>query len=226
MSDERTARDKYFFGLLNLIFIPAAGIFFYLWLHQVCPACDGELVKIRHDTIHPADVLKPIAVKVPVPAKVISLGLMHAAHTGIKSFSQAVRFSADSTGVRAGAPAFLPVNLSPCDSNQYFYSDTIYQKDNYHLVINDTCKGKILGRSIWFVNLKPAITTTIEKLHKDRVKFYIGASVCVHVNYLNRWGAGPSALLSIPKIGAISYAYDVHNNAHVAGLYALIRLRK
>lgn len=188
--------------------------------------CD-ELVRI--DTIHVKDTEpKEIYNAVPVPDKQIAvseLGKKKYKHLpSVKPIPGKVD-TAFHVGVYAaeGCAGVAPAAPTVCDTIN-LYSDTLHQADNYTAIINDTVQGRILGRSVYFVNLKPQVEIT--RRVKERWKVYVGVNATYNASYLNRWGIGPSALLTIPKIGGISYTYDVHNNAHTGGLYALLRFKK
>lgn len=216
-------RDKvrFYSILLNVVLLLTCGFFLNQWLNKPCPSCDGEIVRIKHDTIYPAPILKPIIAKVPEAYKVIAAFKKPARRIS------PVSVSADSSGV-AGASVTQACEYiaepSACDSIR-FYLDSSLVVNDHRLYIKDTVEGKLTGRSVWYVNMKPEVITTTEKVHAERLKFYLGASVIINQRYLDRWGIGPSALLTIPKIGGISYSFDAKNFAHTGTFYALIRFR-
>lgn len=112
--------------------------------------------------------------------------------------------------------------IQNCDST-YYYRDT-FEQNQVKAVIEETTSGEILNRKVWLANLKPE-TTIRETRIKERWKVYAGAQVILP-NDLKRWGIAPSILLTIPKIGGISYSYDIRNQSHIAGIYGLIRIKK
>ncbi len=190
-----------------------------------CPPCmePGE-TKIVHDTIWPKAELKPIAVKVPEAYKAVARKDIKPAKA-IARTAAFVRSFPDTA--RNHTVDSNQICYDECDSVRY-YSDTIrnHTPDTCEIVINDTVIGKITGRSVWYVNLKPEIRTTITQVRKEKLKVYVGGAFTLNARFGERWGAGPSALMAIPKVGAINYYYDAKNNAHTAALMALIRFHK
>lgn len=216
--------------ILNVVLFFTTGLFAYLYFSKACPPCyeAGQMV-IKHDTIYPTNTLMPISIKVPEAFKTVSKNKF-IKESGATSAGQVIISESVNKAERYAGNVASPVVLSippasDCDSVR-LYSDTCYSENNYRAVINDTVEGKIVGRSIWFVNLKPDITTTITQVKLERWKFYIGGSFTVNQRNMDRWGVGPSALLTIPKVGGISYYFDAKNFAHTGTFYALIRLKK
>lgn len=114
--------------------------------------------------------------------------------------------------------------LSPFEDSLRYYRDTF--TENYtKAVIEETVQGEILNRKVWLANTKPDLVIKETVVRKERLKLYVGAQVIIP-NNLKRWGIAPSIQLAIPKIGAISYGYDIRNQAHIGGIYALIRIKK
>lgn len=211
--------------ILNLVFIPLTVILLWLLLKKPafdCDSCFDKKQIVTHDTIYPKDILKPIIVKAPEAFKAVAKAKF-INQTGGTAVGKLLRSEVDKNA--DSAQACQSASASPCDSIR-FYSDTCYAQNSYRAVVNDTVEGRILGRSVWFVNLTPEVTTTIEKRLRERWKFYIGGSVTINQRNMDRWGAGPSVLLTIPKIGGISYYFDAKNFAHTGSFYALIRLKK
>lgn len=210
-------------GMLATILVLLLGnIFFaYMWLNKPCPPCyeAGQTV-VKVDTIPPADTtLKAVRVHVPEAYKVVSKK-----RAKIKA---ALQVAHPDTLYIAECDTTIVLPPSVCDSVLY-YSDTIRSEtEQCKAVINDTVMdNRIVGRSVWLINMKPEIRTTITEVRKDKVKFYIGAAVTINARFMERWGAGPQALLTFPKVGGVNYYYDARNNAHTAGFMALIRFRR
>lgn len=224
-------KDKVRFSLV-LITLIQAGVIYWLW-NRTCPPCyeAGQTV-ITHDTIWRENKLEPIVVKVPEAFKTVAkkslqpkatVSKKETVHTTLSpAASAAFSVSADGSGNRTGASA------SPCDSINY-YSDTTINPmpDSCIIVVNDTiADNKITGRSIWYVRLDPIITTTITHVKKEKWKVYVGGAFTYNSLHQDRWGAGPSALLAIPKIGGVNYYFDAKNMSHTVGVMALIRFKK
>lgn len=217
-------KDKVRFSLLILAIVQAI-IIYFLW-NKPCPPCyeAGQTV-ITHDTIWPINPLEPIIVKVPEAFKSVAK----------KSISKAVRSKTELTEsvwkVDGDGHAYAELCQdisSPCDTINY-YSDTTINRmpDSCMIVVNDTITdNKISGRSIWFQSRMPLIKTTITEVRKEKWKVYIGGAFTYNARELQRWGAGPEVLLTIPKIGGVNYIYDGKNNAHTIGVMALIRFKK
>lgn len=228
-------QDNYKFGSFILNGILGIVILFLIWFWPRHPAfscddCKGT-VTITHDTIWPSEELKQVVVKVPEAFKAIAKKDLKQTHPkGAKDFQgvegvDSVRFVSGASTAPIEGLVFLP---SPCDSI-FYVSDTtrVRQPDSCTIVVNDTLMDNhIIGRSIWHVNLQPTINTTITKVLKEKWKVFVGAQFSYNVRNQDRWGVGPSALLTIPKVGAISYYYDARNNAHTAGFDVLIRFKR
>lgn len=190
--------------LLNLILLLLLGLLLLLPPQQPCH--DYATVTVRHDTIYPTDKLTLAGSYVPIPKKKY-----------IRSINTVGKGTLTDT---SSVPA------ANCGS-VFYYSDTFYQRNNYRAVVNDTVTGNhISGRSFWFVNLKPEVQTPIEKEKKEKVRLYLGADVTINAHYFNRWGIGPAALLTLPPGLALSYYYDVRNNAHTGGVFVLLRINR
>lgn len=199
-------------GGLALLFAFTTGLFAWLYFTKRCPPCyDSGKTVIEYVQVKDSS-LKPISVKVPVAKKIKRKG------------ASVPVAKPDSIRIVAGdCDTTIILPPSPC-SEVVVYSDTI-TGDSIKAVINDTlADNRIIGRSVWMVNLKPDTKITVVK--RERWKFYVGASFTVNQRFMGRWGIGPSALLAIPKIGAISYTFDARNFAHTGGLYVLIRVKK
>lgn len=178
-----------------------------------CNSCT-ETVKVVHDTIWPVDTPHIVYVGQPVPAKVWPVKRKQ-----VKA--DTIYLPGSVTVIREHCPE-LPATA--CDSARYYaYNDTVEQ---VHLIIRDSVNGAITWRKIEVANLKPEVTTTITKVLKEKPKFYIGGSFTIPGSNLKAWGIGPSALFTIPKVGGFSYYYDIKNNAHTGGIYALIRFKR
>lgn len=194
----------------NVLLLFLSGLFAWLYFTKPCPCYESGQTVIVHDTIYPKDTtLALIASIKPKPNK---------ARRNPKAETKVVYIEREGQIIR-------DTITSACDS-VYIYSDSL-NKDDVKLVINDTVSNGVLsGRSIWLRNLKPTIKTTETVVRKEKVKLYIGASFSIDANNLKRWGVGPSALVTIPKIGGIAYTFDVKNFIHHGTLYALIRVKK
>jgi hypothetical protein len=128
---------------------------------------------------------------------------------------------------------------NPCNTVN-FYADTIWQQyvkkgrlfkpdvldSTPHVITNYQVLGEVLDRQVYYAPIatNTRINTTV--MRRERVKLYIGGALTYNANTPKLWGAGPQACIAIPKVGTINYYYDVHNNAHTAGLMALIRFKK
>lgn len=221
-------KDKVRFSLVVLA-VAQAVVIYWLW-NRACPPCyeAGERV-VKIDTTWPVKPLEPIVVKVPEAYKTVAKKSIKPIATVKKSltvdsslFHGVGTAEADCAG---NAVASVP---SPCDSIAY-YSDTTINRmpDSCIIVVNDTVQdNKISGRSVWFASRMPLIKTTITEVRKEKWKVYIGGAFTFNGKYLDRWGAGPKALVTIPKIGGFDYYYDVKNNAHTIGAMALIRFKR
>lgn len=206
-----------FYGIISSLVIAILAYFLFKRPVFDCTGCEGK-VTTYIDTIYSIAPLTPITVKVPKPTKInpSPRGIINAKdfHAGL------------STSVQDGnIPALALPALEPCGpwDSLYYYSDTIHQANDYHIVINDTTQGPIMGRSVWFTNLRPSIVSHDKVYLKERWKVYAGMVV---TGQKGRWGMGPAAVLTAPKIGAISYSYDARNNAHIAGVYVLLRFKR
>jgi len=211
--------------VLNLVFIPAFAFVLWLYLTKPCPPCqEAGTTVIKTEVIPVKDSsLKKISVKVPEPVAVKPKYILKRGK--LKPVISSLPEVAPKANTAEVCDSAGTVAASPCDS-VVFYSDTT-TGDSCRVVVNDTVMGnRIVGRSIWMVNLKPdtKITETIVK--RERWKFYIGGAFTINQREVTRWGAGPSALLTIPKIGGFSYTFDAKNFAHTGTFYALIRLKK
>lgn len=178
-----------------------------------CDSCT-KVVTVVHDTIYPKD--KPVVVyeAKPVPAKSWPVK---------KAIAKAdtVYLPGNVTVIHDRCPE-LPATA--CDSGRFYaYNDTVEQ---VHLIIRDSVNGAITWRKIEVANLKPEVTTTITKILKEKPKLYVGASATIPAKNLRAWGIGPSILFTVPKVGGISYYYDIKNNAHTGSIYALIRFNR
>ncbi len=210
--------------VLNIIFIPAFLFVLWLYLTKPCPPCQEPGTTVIKTEVIPVkdSSLKKVSVKVPVPYAVkpkyiLKKGKLKPVVNSLPAVPQVNTVEeCDSAGT---------VAPSPCDS-VYFYSDTT-KADSVTIVANDTVmNNKIIGRSIWVVNLKPNTKITETTVKPERWKFYIGGSFTIYQREITRWGAGPSMLLTIPKIGGFSYTFDAKNFGHMGTFYALIRLKK
>lgn len=192
--------------LLNIILLLLLGI--AVLMHRQEPCSDSPLIKTKVDTIYPTST-KPVLVKSYTPV-VKRSGYKHVDDEG--ELSQSVPSNPEIAG---------------CYDSINYYSDTFYQSNNYRAVVNDTiANNRIAGRSFWFVNLKPDVITTIEKVRKEKIRVYVGADFTVNANYRNSWGIGPSAIVTLPPRFALSYYYDARNNAHTGGLFVLLKFSR
>lgn len=224
MSDKNIERIRLWTLILCPVFLFTTCLFGYLWITKPCPPC-YESGKTVVEVIPVKDSsLKQIVVKVPEAFKIepnhvyrksgnLSASNQHAQNLSISPDTVHIT-SCDTTII------FEP---SPCSDIAY-YSDTI-TGDSCRAVINDTVSdNRITGRSVWMVNLKPDTKITVVK--REKWKFYLGGSFTINQNNTQRWGVGPSALLTIPKVGGISYYFDAKNFAHTGTFFALIRFHK
>jgi hypothetical protein len=214
---------KFFSVGLNIAFVVLVII---LLKHCGCPPCyeAGETV-VKIDTIRPLDTIpKVISVGIPTPVKSIPKKVFRKATFSKKEIVDTafhgVGLAEDDC--QGQAVASVP---SPCDTIN-IYSDTIYKRDTCTFIVNDTVEGRILGRSILYANLQPLIRETITHVKKDKWKVYVGGAFTYNGKFLDRWGAGPKAAVTIPKIGAVDYYFDAKNMSHTVGVMALIRFKK
>ena len=213
--------------LTYLITFASGAVLMLLLLHPGCnksvdcSGCAGSVV-IQHDTIRFAEVVHDVPVPFKVVSKIPKTGTAKSkSETSQFDEKSKIQHSALSENSGFGIPEY-----SPCDSI-YYYSDTVGNTRSY-VVIQDTISdNSFIGRSVLFkgFDLTNTVTKTIPA-PKEKVKLYIGASVTINQRFMDRWGAGPNVLLTIPKIGAVGYYYDARNNAHTGSLMALIRFKK
>ena len=200
--------------------LTAAVIFLLFTNISQCGEPCGEVV--RRDTILKYDsVLVLVRDSKPVPKRVTPLKKS-------VNHKQSQVLITDSTFLY---PTYLQYFIKTHDTvfitlpndSTYYYRDT-FEQNQVKAVIEETTSGEILNRKVWLANLKPEIVIRETRI-KERWKVYAGAQVIVP-NDLKRWGIAPSILLTIPKIGGISYSYDIRNQSHIGGIYALIRIKK
>lgn len=169
-----------------------------------CPEIIDYREIVIHDTIRPLD--KPVIIATHKPVIKRSI---------VKSIIDTISL--------VNAPIKQPIALDTSNAIN-IYSDTFYQADNYHAIINDTVNGVILNRSFSFVNLKPEVITTktITQIlkKKEGIGVYIGS--LISISNQKKYGIGVSAIVAIPKIIAVSYSYDGIRQIHNAGIYAPI----
>lgn len=208
---DRKLKPRYFYYsiLANGILLPTTVLLLWLWLTKQCYPCfENGTPLVKVDTIYPTDT-RPKLVSNNKP-------LSH------------VSFPRSSIPVNSAINSFVKPELlcSACDS-VVMYSDTVEQPGNFKAVIVDTLlNNNIIGRSVWWVNLKPLIRETITLPPKEKPRLYIGASIKIPGARGVNWGLGPSALATIPKAGAIGYSYDVLGNCHSLTFMALIKLKR
>lgn len=206
---------------LNVLF----AVLFFRGCNDTC--VDSIVEIVTHDTVYPPDVLKPIKVTIPEAYTAVPKNKFIATHT---SASNSSVFRVTGVSPAHGAsPVFSP---SPCDS-VYMASDTIFEENNFRAVILDTLmNNKVFGRGFLFANLKPEITTTIEKTItlKEKVKVYVGLFAGVQGSYtkkeITNWSAGPELMVTMPVGAAIGYSYDAKNNGHLLHAQFKIKLKK
>jgi hypothetical protein len=208
---------------LVLLLATSTGIFAWLYFTKPCPPCydSGKTVIVTKVVPVKDTTLKPIVVKVPEPwgikPKSAFKPVKHGKPVALKSDTSIRIFTRD-----CDTTIVLPTG---CNDVAY-YSDTI-TGDSVKAVINDTLvNNRIAGRSVWLANLKPEVRTTTTVVKKEKWKFYVGASFTINQRFMNRWGVGPSALVTIPKVGGISYTFDARNFAHTGSFFVLVRLKK
>lgn len=186
--------------------------------------CGETTTVVIHDTIRPKDELKLISHEAPKPIKTIH-------RIKVSSYPLVSVSEPDSIPVPY-ATEITPLT-NPCNFTN-IYSDTLSEPDNYRVVINDTLQDNaIYGRSVWFVNLKPEIRTTIKEtiVKREKWKFYVGGSFTYNQKYLSRMAVGISPLITIPKVGGISYTFSIPPLepmafSHQLNVYALIRFTR
>lgn len=215
-----TSRINFYSIAISVVSVPLMLLFLYLWLTKPCPPCfeSGQTVTV-HDTIWPPKELKPVVVKVPEPWGIKPKYALKKKLPNIPVIGKpdTIKITDCDTTI------ILPFN--PCADVAY-YSDTI-EAEQVKAVINDTVvNNRIFGRSVWLANLKPEVRTTTTVVKKEKWKFYVGASFTINQRFMNRWGVGPSALVTIPKVGGISYTFDARNFAHTGSFFVLVRLKK
>lgn len=179
-----------------------------------------EVVPVKEDTVTPI-VLKNE--QPPVPKKVTR-------HTvnRLPTISGPLYSPTDSEGL------CVPLaSVADSCSDEVFYSDTLYQKDNYRFIVDETVMGnRIKNRKVLFYNLAPKVIEHEKEVVKEseRVRLYGGLFFGAQFGYNNKgltgWSAGPSLLLTIPAGAALSVSYDARNNAPILSAYYKIKLRK
>lgn len=198
----------------NAVTLIAAVVFAWLYFTYKCPPCyeAGQTVTVI-DTVFVKDsTLKLASTKLPTIK-------------GVKKVNAQANKSNDTIQITLHDTITNSITLNECGVIVY-YTDTI-TSDSIKAVVNDTVTcNRITGRSVYMVNLKPCINTTTTVVRKEKWKVYVGASFMIPQRELQRWGVGGSALLTIPKIGGISYTFDARNFTHIGTFYALIRFKK
>ena len=207
--------------LANVVLVPAFIILLWLYLTKPCPEClPIERVVTKTVTIPVKDTTPKLASKkTPSPKKII------------------YALADKNKNPEKDLPEVKPtVTTEDCDSagtvapsacnDLAIYSET-YEKDSCKVIVNDTVTGnRIAGRSVWIVNLKPDTKQIITITQREKVKLYVGVGFSVNQLHMERWGIGPSALLTIPKVGGIAYSFDAKNFSHQGTVYALIRIKR
>jgi hypothetical protein len=171
---------------------------------------------VQIDTIRPVDVPVQIAEGKPVVRKYVKVKVKPGGNSVVTP--SVTHYNHIDTVINQPSQPIVATTI-----NASVYSDTLYQADNYRAIINDTVNGEIIGRSVWFVNLKPEIKTTITNtvLKKEKVKLYFGMLAACDNNA--KWGVGPSAIVTIPGAIAISYSYNIMLGVHNAIIAAPIQ---
>ncbi len=228
---------KFYRALFLLAMFALCCSWIYFGIHTPTP-CDEGLTTVKRDTVYVKDTTP----------KLLKTGSIVA--TSTVSAQDYFKQNKNKGGIPTNKTPETPVNppvlgeiptesivrvkdperedktfMSPCDSVRTYLDSSVVANSHgiYHY---DTILGKRLGSSLWFVNLKPEIQTTITKVRKQRWKVYAGALLSYSPRHPDRWGVSPGVLVAIPKVGAINYQYDVKNNEHTAGFYVLIRIKK
>lgn len=200
--------------ILNVILLLLLGAGIYSYNANCGKGCDGEIVRIVHDTIRPKDEPKIIYADRPTPKKT----------TKIKPKDNVTPIQVVTVEKLKRDTITLTID-NACDYLTTYKWDTVI-KDQAHITINEEVVGYVNWRSIEYANLTPQVTTTITKVRTERVKCYLGIAGTFNGNVFKQWGVGPQGFIAIPRIGGVSYYYDAHNNAHTAGFLALIRFKK
>lgn len=208
---DRKLKPRYFYYsiLANGVLLPTTVVLLWLWLTKQCYPCfENSTPIVKVDTIYPADTkLKPVAFRKPL---------------SYRSFPKPKAVEEYPAGITAKTED----HPSACHSI-IMYADTIERTGDFKAVIVDTLvNNSIVGRSVWWVNLKPLIRETVTIPPKEKPRFYIGASVKIPGTRGGSWGLGPSAVATIPNTGAVGYSYDVLGNCHSLTFMALIKLKR
>lgn len=226
MNYEITDRTKFASVLLNVVLM--AALLLHSWWCSNIPCYEAGETIVVHDTIYPKDTtlkLVSVGVKQPVQSIPKQRVSVHPVHSGRGDSSIPAAPPTLFSHVKEAGGFERGASPSPCDTVN-IYSDTI-RSDDMKAVINDTLvDNRLAGRSVWMVNLKPEVRTTTTLVKKEKWKVYVGGAVTVNQREMNRWGAGPSAMLTIPKVGGIGYYFDAKNFCHSASFMALIRFKK
>lgn len=223
----------------------AGAILMLLLIHPGCNKCpDQQVITVTHrDTIRYAVKVesKPELTKVirkPVKSHAIALQYDQKSNgtalpdtapidnlesvPGFVDLSSRIMADPSSNYFQKGNSSLIS-EPSPCDSI-YYYTDTAGDASHYVIITDTLADNSFIGRSVMFGGFNTSETKTIPA--KDKWRVYIGASFTINQRNMDRWGAGVSALLTIPKIGAVGYYYDARNNAHTGSIMALLRFRK
>lgn len=220
------------------------------------PCTDGQIVRIQRDTIYRYTQLQQVPVSEPVAYRTVKAKGEKAKPQVVKpSKSTPLGIDTNSIRLGdiyngkiwfVNEPDPIPNHETPCPiiANECdyvnFYTDTLWkqvmvkkllkkepQLDSVPVfVVNYQVQGLMLSRELWQADYSMETRENTTVLRRERWKFYVGAQATYNVPNVQRWGIGPAADLAIPKVGLISYYYDIHNNAHSAGFKALLRLKK
>lgn len=251
LNDRKIDKVRLVSILLNLLLLFSTGLFAWLYFTKPCPPCtDGQIVRIQRDTIYRYTQLQQVPVSEPVAYRTVKAKGEKAKPQVVKPSKSVVlgvpndeQFLRIDTSLHpvpmpyyGNQPMALP---SDCDYVN-FYTDTLWkqvmvkkllkkepQLDSVPVfVVNYQVQGLLLSRELWQADYSMETRENTTVLRRERWKFYVGAQATYNVPNVQRWGIGPAADLAIPKVGLISYYYDIHNNAHSAGFKALLRLKK
>lgn len=240
INDRRIDTAKVISVLLNVLLLFTTGLFAWLYFAKPCPPCtDGEVLSIQRDTIWSYTALQPVAVEPPVAIKTVKLKKekpkVSNSIPSLLDFTDTAQFLFQELQGRfplSTEPSIInnqpSIEESPCDFVN-FYADTIYTTLGGEQVpqaaIYYQVQGTLLSREIWQSDVQTQVKETRQMLHREKWKLYVGVTGKIS-NSLKGWGVGPTGSMAIPKVGLVSYGYDVRNHDHLIGFSALIRFKK
>lgn len=183
------------------------------YCNKPCQPCyDSGKTVVKIDTIYRDTSLKMVATKPLKPIRRMPRGTSRAHVDSVMVYMN---------------DTIIVSEYNDCYYTNYYIDTIRSSSEEVKAVIIDTLvDNQIVGRGVFIANLRPVYRAKETIVKRETWKVYLGGSFTVNSRHQERWGAGVTAILTVPRIGAIQYHYDVRNNAHTGGLYALIRFRK